>query len=53
MISQSRWPDYLLLSRGYKTDLLECDDDGLSFTQEYMILYLKGIYTPAGIAYIF
>ena len=37
MIAQSRWPDYLLLSRGHKTDLLECDDDGLSFTQEYII----------------
>ena len=23
--------------------LLECDDDGLSFTQEYIILYLRNI----------
>ena len=31
-------------SRGHKTDLLECDDDaGLSFTQEYIILYLRNI----------
>ena len=43
MIAQSRWPDYLLLSRDHKTDLLECDDDGLSFTQEYIILYLRNI----------
>ena len=42
-IAQCRWPYYLLLSRGHKTDLLECDDDGLSFTQEYIILYLRNI----------
>ena len=31
------------MAQDWLTDLLECDDDGLSFTQEYIILYLRNI----------